>query len=69
MDYKECLHCGHFTDEDEKKCPNCGQNPFKETAIDFSALIPLIKKREIVLSRIWTKNPEKFHEALKGSPS
>jgi len=48
MNYKECSHCGHFTDEDEKKCPHCGQNPFKETVMTFLALISLIKKERLL---------------------
>jgi len=63
--YKACSHCPCITDKNEERCPCCGQNPFIEGTFTFPELISLIKKGEIALQRIWTKNPEDFHEALK----
>ena len=68
MAYKKCSHCNVLTDENESKCPACGENPFDEEVIAFDDLISRIKKGEISLPTIWTKNPTKIYQALEGSP-
>ncbi|MBA7599143.1 hypothetical protein ES703_06170 [subsurface metagenome] len=67
MAYKKCSHCPTTTDENESKCPVCGENPLDEEVITFDDLISRIKKGEIPLQTIWTKNPTKIYQALKGS--
>ncbi len=67
MAYKECSHCGYITDDDENKCPECESNPLNGKIISFEELISSIKKGEIPLSKIRTRNPDKIYQAIKGS--
>ena len=68
MAYRQCSHCDAVTDENEPKCSSCGKNPLNNGIITLEDLISRIKKGEIPLSKIWTKNPSKIYHAWQGFP-
>ena len=68
MAYKQCFKCNAVTDDDEPKCPFCGDSHFKDETILLENLISKIKKGEIAPSELWTKGPEKIIQKLKSLP-
>ncbi len=65
--FKKC-RCGTYTDDDEKKCPSCGENCFNDGLISLRDLVALIKKGDVSPEKIRTKRPILIYDALKASP-
>lgn len=68
MAYKQCSRCNIITDENESKCPSCANNHLDNKIITTKELASRIEKREISLSKIWTKYPGKIYQILKSLP-
>ena len=57
MKYKKCSRCGVFTDENEKKCPNCYKKFSRRNGkvVDLEELVSMIKSSELDPQKIFTK--------------
>jgi len=65
MAYRQCSRCNAVTDENESKCPFCANNYLVGgKVITVEELIAKIRKREISLSKVWTKHPFEIYQAL-----